>query len=173
MDILGFSTQTNRLEASRSMSRAQVSAADAPAATAPIEDQISVDPFVAGAALHAKTLANGGYAMAYRLKLGDWTMTGFLPAGASKEEMAKVVDDVMRMARQLQERHGVSDNDEIEFRFADPASVEIEQSAISVTAQSIAQAALPDPLLNMLKDFVGKRDAAQASLLQGQLDLKL
>jgi hypothetical protein len=56
-----------------------------------------------GAAIHAQRwdLAAGGYSAAYRVKIGDWESTGYIDAGASKEELQKFVDEVMDYARRM------------------------------------------------------------------------
>ena len=76
-----------------------------------------------------------GYAMAARIRMGDWSMVSFAPAGASKDEIQEIVDQEMALARQIQAQSGGREV-EIEFRFADPDSVTVEQSVVQVTAQT-------------------------------------
>lgn len=102
-----------------------------------------------------------GYAMAARIKMGDWSMVSFAPAGASKDEIQEIIDQEMALARQIQAQSGGREV-EIEFRFADPDSVTVEQSVVQVTAQtsvSVVDAAQQRQdsaagLAAMLRDFL-------------------
>ena len=119
-----------------------------------------------GAAIHAQRwdLAAGGYSAAYRVKIGDWESTGYIDAGASKEQLQKFVDEVMDYARRMRGMIDQrTDDDVVEFRFADPSSVEAEQKVIQLSAQSFtSELAAPKEtgatsmLANLLTEFLDK-----------------
>lgn len=119
-----------------------------------------------GAAIHAQRwdLAAGGYSAAYRIKIGDWVGTGYMPAGASKEEIEKFVDEVMDYARRMRGMIDArTEEDVVEFRFADSSSVQTEQKIIQLSAQSFTsglaapqEAGATSLLANLLTDFLDK-----------------
>jgi hypothetical protein len=119
-----------------------------------------------GAAIHAQRwdLAAGGYSAAYRIKIGDWVGTGYIPAGAGKAELQKFTDEVMDYARRMRGMiDGRTEDDMVEFRFADPGSVATEQKIIQLSAQSFTsglatpqEAGATSLLANLLTDFLDK-----------------
>ena len=119
-----------------------------------------------GAAIHAQRwdLAVGGYSAAYRIKIGDWVGTGYISAGAGKEELQKFADEVMDYARRMRGMiDGRTEDDVVEFRFADPGSVATEQKIIQLSAQSFTselatprEAGATSLLANLLTDFLDK-----------------
>lgn len=113
-----------------------------------------------GAAIHGQRwdLAAGGYSAAYQIKIGDWVGTGYIDAGASKEEIEKFVDEVMDYARRMRGMiDGRTEEDMVEFRFADSSSVEAEQKIIQLSAQSFTS------------ELAAPRDAGATSMLANLL----
>lgn len=148
----------------------------------PADTSGTLDGTELGAAIHAQRwdLAAGGYSAAYRIKIGDWVGTGYMPAGASKEELEKFVDEVMDYARRMR---GVMDRpteeDVVEFRFADPGSVTTEQKIIQLSAQSFTSGlAAPQEqgatslLANLLTDFLDKLRGNPAQQADAQDDAR-
>jgi hypothetical protein len=132
----------------------------------PTDTSGSLDGTELAAAAQAQRwdLAAGGYSAAYRIKIGDWIGTGYMPAGASKEQLEKFVDEVMDYARRMRGTvDRPTEDDEVEFRFADPSSVKVEQKVIQLSAQSFtSELAAPREsgatslLANLLTEFLDK-----------------